>query len=88
MLNSGYKKCMFSNLWLLKNVASTRASRKVGTNNLCVLKFVSTKSNLYVLYLWVFTCGCLCILPLNMCYGYLIVVLHCGYLPLHKACCG
>ena len=75
----GSKNCMFSYLWVLKNVASTHAPRMMGTHTLCVLKFVRTKSNLYVLYLWVLTSGFLCILSLNMCYGYMIVVLPCGY---------
>ena len=84
----GTKNCMFSNLWVLNNVASTHASRMMGTHNVCVLKCVSTTLNLHVHYLWVLTSGCLCILPLNMCCGYLIVVLHCWYVLLHKACCG
>ena len=54
---AGTKNCVFSNECVLKNVASTHASKMVGTHNLCVLKCVSTKSNLLVLYLWVLLVG-------------------------------
>ena len=40
------KICVFK---FVKNVASTHSSKMVGTHNLCVLNFVSTKSNLHVL---------------------------------------
>ena len=65
----GTKNCMFSNLWVHKNVSSTHASRMMGTHNLCLLKCVSTKSNLYFLYLLVF---------MRFPFEHLLLVLDCG----------